>query len=100
MAKREQHTMWQEMNGTTTYDGLHPGKQDQIRNMTSEIRDNMDSLLEMGLPEPYNGWNFGGDIIEVVAKAYKIGQHDTRCYIADRLIALTDEIADEITGES
>ena len=99
MAKREQHTMWQEMNGTTTYDELHPGKQDQIRNMTSEIRDNMDSLLEMGLPEPYNGWNFGGDIIEVVAKAYKIGQHDTRCYIADRLIALTDEIADEITGE-
>jgi len=96
MAKREQHTMWQEMNGTTTYDGLHPGKQDQIRNMTSEIRDNMDSLLEMGLPEPYNGWNFGGDIIEVVAKAYFIGQRDAKSEIARHLIALTDEITGEL----
>ena len=99
MADREQHTMWQEMNGTTTYDGLHPGKQDQIRNMTSEIRDNMDSLLEMGLPEPFNGWNFGGDIIEVVAKAYKIGQHDARCEIATTLDKLTDEIVGEITND-
>ena len=96
MAKREQHTMWQEMNGTTTYDGLHPGKQDLIRNMTSEIRDNMDSLLEMGLPEPYNGWNFGGDIIEVVAKAYFIGQRDAKSEIARHLIALTDEITGEL----
>ena len=96
MADREQHTMWQEMNGTTTYDGLHPGKQDQIRNMTSEIRDNMDTLLEMGLPEPFNGWNFGGDIIEVVAKAYFIGQRDAKYEITDRLIALTDEITGEL----
>ena len=95
MAKREQHTMWQEMNGTFNYDRLHPGKQDQIRNMTSEIRDNMDSLLEMGLPEPFNGWNFGGDIIEVVAKAYRIGQHDVKCEVIDRI----DKLADEISGE-
>ena len=39
MAKREQHTMWQEMNGTLNYDRLHPGKQDQIRNITDEIAD-------------------------------------------------------------
>ena len=96
MADREQHTMWQEMNGTTTYDGLHPGKQDQIRNMTSEIRDNMDTLLEMGLPEPYNGWNFRSDIIEVVAKAYRIGQHDAKCEIANKLDNLTDEIVGEL----
>ena len=96
MADREQHTMWQEMNGTTTYDGLHPGKQDQIRWMTDKIRDNMDSLLEMGLPEPYNGWNFGGDIIELAAKMYRIGQHDAKCEIADRLNALTDEITGEL----
>ena len=96
MADRKQHTMWQEMNGTTTFDGLHPGKQDQIRNMTSEIRDNMKSLLEMGLPEPYNGWNFGGDIIEVVAKAYFIGQRDAKSEIASHLIALTDEITGEL----
>ena len=99
MADREQHTMWQELDGTITFDELHPGKQDQVRQMTDEIRANMELLLEIGLPEPYNGWNFNGDILEVVAKAYRIGQHDTRCYIADRLIALTDEIADEITGE-
>ena len=99
MADREQYTMWQEMTGTTTYHELHPGKQDQIRNMTSEIRDNMDSLLEMGLPEPFNGWNFGGDIIEVVAKAYKIGQHDARCEIATTLDKLTDEIVGEITND-
>ena len=92
MAKREQHTMWQEMNGTTTYDGLHPGKQDQVRQMTDEIRANMELLLEIGLPEPYNGWNFGGDIIEVVAKAYRIGQRDTKCEIATQLDNLTDEI--------
>ena len=37
MADREQYTMWQEMNGTTTYHELHPGKQDQVRQMTDEI---------------------------------------------------------------
>ena len=100
MADREQHTMWQEMNGTLNYDRLHPGKQDQIRNMTSEIRDNMDSLLEMGLPEPYNGWNFRDDIIEVVAKAYKIGQHDARCEIATTLNKLTYEIVGEMTNDN
>ena len=99
MADRKQYTMWQEMNGTTTFDGLHPGKQDQIRDMTDEIRANMDTLLEMGLPEPFNGWNFGGDIIEVVAKAYKIGQHDARCEIATTLDKLTDEIVGEITND-
>ena len=92
MAKREQHTMWQEMNGTTTYDGLHPGKQDQIRQMTDEIRANMELLLEIGLPEPYNGWNVNSDILEVVSKAYRIGQHDAKLEIARHLIALTDEI--------
>ena len=92
MAKREQHTMWQEMNGTTTYDGLHPGKQDQIRQMTDEIRANMELLLEIGLPEPYNGWNVNSDILEVVSKAYRIGQHDAKSEIARHLIALTDEI--------
>ena len=99
MADREQHTMWQEMDGTTTYDGLHPGKQDQVRQMTDEIRANMELLLEMGLPEPYNGWNFGGDIIEVVAKAYRIGQHDTKCEIATQLDNLTDEIVGEMTND-
>ena len=96
MADREQHTMWQEMNGTTTFGGLHPGKQDQIRDMTFEIRANMDTLLEIGLPEPYNGWNFEGDILEVVAKAYFIGQRDAKYEITDRLIALTDEITGEL----
>ena len=96
MADRKQHTMWQEMNGTTTFDGLHPGKQDQIRDMTDEIRANMDTLLEMGLPEPFNGWNFNGDILEVVAKLYFIGQRDAKCEIANRLIALTDEITGEL----
>ena len=96
MADRKQHTMWQEMNGTTTFDGLHPGKQDQIRDMTDEIRANMDTLLEMGLPEPFNGWNFNGDILEVVAKAYFIGQRDAKYEITDRLIALTDEITGEL----
>ena len=95
MPDREQHTMWQEMNGTLTYDELHPGKQDQVRHMTDKIRDNMDSLLEYGLPEPYNGWNFNGDILEVVAKAYRIGQHDAKCEIATKL----DNLADEIVGD-
>ena len=95
MADREQHTMWQELDGTLTFDELHPGKQDQVRHMTDKIRDNMDSLLEYGLPEPYNGWNFNGDILEVVAKAYRIGQHDTKCEIATKL----DNLADEIVGD-
>ena len=95
MADREQHTMWQELDGTLTFDELHPGKQDQVRHMTDKIRDNMDSLLEYGLPDPYNGWNFNGDILEVVAKAYRIGQHDTKCEIATKL----DNLADEIVGD-
>ena len=99
MADREQYTMWQEMNGTITFDGLHPGKQDQIRRMTDEIRANMESLLEIGLPEPYNGWNFNGDMLEVVSKAYRIGQHDARCEIATTLDKLTDEIVGEITND-
>jgi len=99
MADREQHTMWQEMDGTTTYHELHPGKQDQIRRMTDEIRANMESLLEIGLPEPYNGWNFNGDMLEVVSKAYRIGQHDARCEIATTLDKLTDEIVGEITDD-
>ena len=96
MADREQYTMWQELDGTTTYHELHPSKQDQIRQMTDEIRANMELLLEIGLPEPYNGWNVNSDILEVVAKAYRIGQHDTKCEIADRLNALTDEITGEL----
>ena len=96
MADREQHTMWQEMNGTTNYHKLHPGKQDQIRRMTDEIRANMESLLEIGLPEPYNGWNFNGDMLEVVSKAYRIGQHDAKSEIARNLIALIDEITGEL----
>ena len=96
MADREQHTMWQEMDGTTTYHELHPGKQDQVRQMTDEIRANMELLLELGLPEPYNGWNFNGDMLEVVSKAYRIGQHDAKSEIANRLIALIDEITGEL----
>ena len=92
MAKREQYTMWQELDGTTTYHELHPGKQDQIRQMTDEIRANMELLLEIGLPEPYNGWNVNSDILEVVSKAYRIGQHDAKSEIACNLIALIDEI--------
>ena len=96
MAKREQHTKWQEMNGTSSYDGLHPGKQDQIRQMTVEIRANLDSLQDAGLPVPYNGWNFDGDIIEVVAQAYLIGQSDAKSEIILRLDGLTDEISGEL----
>ena len=96
MADREQHTMWQEMDGTTNYHKLHPGKQDQVRQMTDEIRANMELLLELGLPEPYNGWNFNGDMLEVVSKAYRIGQHDAKSEIANRLIALIDEITGEL----
>ena len=96
MADRKQHTMWQEMYGTTNYHELHPGKQDQIRQMTDEIRANMESLLEIGLPEPYNGWNFNGDMLEVVSKAYRIGQRDAKSEIARHLIALIDEITGEL----
>ena len=92
MADREQHTKWQEMNGTLTFDELHPGKQDQIRHMSDEIRANIDALAEIGVPEPYNGWNFDDDIIELAAKMYRIGQHDTKCEIATKLDNLTDEI--------
>ena len=95
MAEREQNTKWQELNGTLTFDELHPGKQDQVRHMTDEIRANMDLLLEVGLPEPYNGWNVNSDILEVVAKAYRIGQHDAKCEIATKL----DNLADEIVGD-
>ena len=96
VAERSQHTKWQELEGTLTYDELHPGKQDQVRHMTDEIRANIEALAEVGLPEPYNSWNFDGDIIEVAAKMYRIGQHDAKSEIACNLIALTDEITGEL----